>query len=80
MEEYIVRIKTAARDNLSLDDVLKKIIDLGGEVTETSGEKMCLINYSGTVEDLYEKLGYSPEEVAISENYITPLPDTRTLR
>ncbi len=81
MAEYIIRIrnseiKTTTGEVLTLDTLLQQIKDVGGKVVD-DGLKSALIDYDGTIHDLYQALQYGRKDILIFPLMDYKLPDQK---
>jgi len=81
MAEYVVQIRnskaiTKSGEALTIDTVLKQILEVGGEIIDDGNEESALFDCEGPLPDLYRTLEYDPNEVLISSvaNYEIPDP------
>ena len=81
MAEYVVQIRnsktiTKSGEALTIDTVLKQILEVGGEIIDDGNEESALFYCEGPLPDLYRTLEYDPNEVLISSvaNYEIPDP------
>ena len=69
LPEYVIRTKIIKEGEFHT-----KISELEGLVIVDKSDKMVQVKYKGTVEDLYQALGYSKKEVIIEPLITIPLP------
>lgn len=70
LQEYVIRRTKTVKEK----EFHTKISELEGLVIVGEYGKMAQVKYAGTVEDLYQSLGYQKNEVIIEPLRTVPLP------
>ena len=81
MTEYIIKIlygaKTKTGKDLTIDRIIGQVEGLGGKAVDDKEAMMAVVDYSGSVKDLYRKLDYDLKEILITPLRMYKVPDGR---
>jgi hypothetical protein len=79
-ETYVVAIARKARSILSVEDFHQKLDGVEGLVRQGDDAARQRVTFEGSIEELYQKLGYTREQVhieTIQKRYPLPYPPLR---